>query len=282
MKTWKPKNLKTWKPGNLKIWQFENLKTLRVSDQFQRIFSEECPSHHTRWVCTSCLGSSVQLWGQLSTGKWRYNTRDFSTLFCVRELCSWWLRLFSGEAESDYARLWILQISGITLSSHCPREDLKTVSIPNRQQFTKIRWCSGRQQRRECTACALDTWTVEGMMRSFRQWDCVQLQIYFHRSIDMMNKWKCVNFSVSRWHWDETRTPTVSWRCIFMSVFGRKFCNKNSRKFKQASSYQLVKISSMFSQVLSGLEPPLDLSTTIFGHKVVLKINYPNLNKIGF
>ena len=26
------------------------------------------------------------------------------------------------------------------------------------------------------------------------------------------------------------------------------------------------------SQVLSGLEPPLDLSTTIFGHKVVLKI----------
>ena len=75
-----------------------------------------------------------------------------------------------------------------------------------------------------------------------------------------------------------------------MSVFGGKFCNKNSKKIKQAMDAlskhpaikQLVKISSMFSQVLSGLEPPLDLSTTIFGHKVVLKINYPNLNKIGF
>ena len=51
---------------------------------------------------------------------------------------------------------------------------------------------------------------------------------------------------------------------------------------KHPAIKQLVKISSMFSQVLSGLEPPLDLSTTIFGHKVVLKINFPNLNKIGF
>ena len=73
-----------------------------------------------------------------------------------------------------------------------------------------------------------------------------------------------------------------------MSVFGRKFCNKKSRKFamdalsKHPAIKQLVKISSMFSQVLSGLEPPLDLSTTIFGHKVVLKINFSNLNKIGF
>ena len=48
---------------------------------------------------------------------------------------------------------------------------------------------------------------------------------------------------------------------------------------KHPAIKQLVKISSMFPQVLSGLEPPLDLSTTIFGHKVVLKINYPNLNK---